>query len=90
MKYIDYLYHKVINNLLSTMSLIKMFSGQKKECTVWQWFTYDEVHAKSICSASTADDKACGEKIAGKNATNMKVIKPAIITTPGCCPCCLK
>ena len=45
------------------MSLIKMFSGRKKECSVWQWFTYDEVHAKSICSALTTDDKACGQKI---------------------------
>ena len=50
-------------------------------------FMYDEVHSKSICSALTTDDKACGKKIAGKNATNMKLIKPAtIITTPGCCP----
>ncbi len=44
------------------------------ECTVWQWFAYDEQHARSVCLAVLGDGKECGRKIAGKNTTNLKVI----------------
>lgn len=55
------------------MSLSRMFAGRKKECTVWQWFTYDDIQAKSTCLALTTDGKDCGRKLAGKNPTNLKV-----------------
>jgi hypothetical protein len=54
-------------------NLIRMFSGRKKDATVWQWFAYDEVSAKSTCSAVTKDGNSCRVKLAGKNPTNMKV-----------------
>jgi hypothetical protein len=40
---------------------------------VWQWFTYDDIQAKSTCLALTTDGKDCGRKLAGKNPTNLKV-----------------
>ena len=40
-------------------------SRRKRESTVWQWFTYDDVSARSICSALTKDGKPCGVKLAG-------------------------
>ena len=43
-----------------------MFAGRKKECTVWQWFTYDDIQAKSTCLALTTDGKDCGRKLAAK------------------------
>jgi hypothetical protein len=46
------------------MSLMKVFAGRKKECTVWQWYKYDELNAKRICLAITADGKENGKKIA--------------------------
>jgi len=39
------------------MSLSRMFAGRKKECSVWQWFNYDEVQAKSTCQAIMKDGK---------------------------------
>jgi hypothetical protein len=50
-----------------------MFSGRKKDATVWQWFVYDEDSAKSTCCAVTKDGNSCGVKLAGKNPTNLKV-----------------
>ena len=55
------------------MSLIRMLSGRKKECTVWQWFRYDDVQCKIICLALTKEGSECGLKLAGKNTTNLKV-----------------
>ena len=52
-----------------------MFAGRKKECSVWMWFNYDDVQAKSICQAMIKDGKECGKKLAGKNPTNLKVFR---------------
>jgi hypothetical protein len=43
-----------------------MFSGKKKDVTVWQWFAYDEASAKSTCSAVTKKGMSRGVKLAGK------------------------
>jgi hypothetical protein len=38
-----------------------MFSGRKKDSSVWQWFRYDECDDKSVCLATTKDGKDCGK-----------------------------
>ena len=47
------------------MSLSRMFAGRKKERSVWQWFDYDDVQAKSTCLVIVKDVKVCGRKLAG-------------------------
>ena len=37
----------------------KLFSGRKRENSVWQYFKYDAVVNKSTCLVSIADDKQC-------------------------------
>jgi hypothetical protein len=48
-----------------------MFSGRKKDMTVWQWFAYDGASVKSTCSAVTKDGKSYGVKLAGENRSDM-------------------
>lgn len=52
------------------MSCRKITSGRKKDCTVWQHFTYDAVPNKSTCLIN-CDGKPCNRLIAGKNSTNL-------------------
>jgi len=35
---------------------------RKKECTVWQWFSYNEVQAKCEGKAITKEDRVCSRK----------------------------
>ena len=48
------------------------WSKKRVQCMA-QWFTYDDIQAKSTCLALTTDGKDCGRKLAGKNPTNLKV-----------------
>jgi hypothetical protein len=50
-----------------------MFSGRKKESSVWRYFSYDDASDRSSCQVKMKDDKECGVKLAGKNPTNLKV-----------------
>lgn len=58
----------------------KLFSGRKRENSVWQYFKYDAVVNKSTCLVSIADDKKCGRFISGKNTTNLLNHIPATTT----------
>ena len=53
-------------------SLIKQFSGRKKESLVWSYFEdRPDIH-KSKCIVLDENGKQCGHLVAGKNATNLK------------------
>jgi hypothetical protein len=61
--------------LTMSTNLVRMFSGRKKESSVWRYFSYDDASDRSrpTCQVKTKDDKECGVKLAGKNPTNLKV-----------------
>ena len=51
------------------MSLIKNFSGRKRESAVWDFFKIDEGNDRSVCQVAKKD-KICGKPLHGKNSTN--------------------
>jgi hypothetical protein len=54
-------------------SLVKQFSGRKRESIVHKHFRYDLDINKSICLVSKGSDNGiCGFRVAGKNTTNLK------------------
>lgn len=56
----------------SMSSLIKQFSGRKRESLVWSYFEDRPDIRKSRCIVLDEKGKLCGHLIAGKNATNLK------------------
>jgi len=52
-------------------SLIKQFSGRKRECDVHKHFRYDADGNKSVCLVNE-NGKQCGFRVSGKNSTNLK------------------
>jgi len=53
-------------------SLIKQFSGRKRESDVHRHFVYNVDVNKSICQVESDKGKTCGSRIAGKNTTNLR------------------
>ena len=53
-------------------SLIKQFSGRKRESLVWTYFEEQAEVRKSKCLVTDTNGKVCGHLVAGKNATNLK------------------
>jgi len=48
-------------------NLVRMFSGRKKDSSVWRYFSYDDESDRSTCQVKTIkDDKECGVELAGK------------------------
>ena len=63
----------ISNSRLTMASLVKQFSGRKRESPVWDYFEELEC-GKCKCVALTKENgKICGQLINGKNATNLKV-----------------
>ena len=55
--------------------MFKSNSGRKFESCIWKYFTYDAATDKSKCilkSQCGDNDRACGQVLVGKNATNLK------------------
>ena len=47
------------------MSLTKLFSGRKRESSVWEYFEYVEADNKSRCGVLNDKGEPCGVRIAG-------------------------
>jgi hypothetical protein len=67
----------------------KKFAERKTECTVWQWYKYDELklfNANSICLAIAVDGKECGRKIAAPSLKKWKCLAAKHLATAPSAP----
>ena len=53
-------------------TLIKQFSGCKRDSLIWQYFEEQADISKSKCLVTDAKGRICGHLVVGKNATNLK------------------
>jgi hypothetical protein len=59
-------------------NLVRMFSGRKKESSVWRYFSYDDASDRSSCQVKTKDDKEMNKYLIELRLCNSSPVRDSL------------